>query len=198
MNGWEKNPIHDLIVGATPPGIAALYSLTFPNGKRYLGISTNPRKRLRLHKKYALSGSKFAVHKAIRRFGFEAVRQQILVVGPREFILDMEAKAIAAFQTRKAAYGYNMSAGGQANPMDNPLSRQKMARSLTGRKDSDDVKARKRASWTPERRAAMSKAHKGKTLSAVHRAAFIAAGLTQAAIEKRRAAAIARGAKNKK
>lgn len=191
----EKNPISSFVHGPVPPGTSALYRLSFPNGKAYIGISTNPSKRLRLHKKYAADGSKFAVHKAIRRFGFQNVRQEILLIGATPFILEMEACAIAEMRMRDATIGYNMAAGGGANPMDDPDVRQKVRLAQIGRKETPEVCAKKKASWTPERRAAMSALHKGKVISKAHREACSIAGRSRTAEERKRQGDSLRGKK---
>lgn len=154
-----------------PNGVAALYSLLFPNGKRYIGISTNPRKRMRLHKALALRGSQNLVHRALRKFGVGTIHPQTLVVGPRDYILELERTAIAAFGTQDPAKGYNLSAGGEANPMDVPEAKAKMIRALTGRKRPDALIEQQKRAWTPDKRAIISAIHKGKEISIDHKRA---------------------------
>lgn len=141
---------------AESPAMATmhLYEFLFPNGKRYLGITTNPTKRWQLHKDHARKGSQHLVHRAIRHHGWDAVQRRVLVIGEKAYIRQLESAAIAAFNTMDPAVGYNMTPGGEINPMDTPAVREKMRKSLTGRKESPETCAKKKASWTPERRAA--------------------------------------------
>lgn len=149
---------------------AQLYALIFPNGKRYIGISTDAKKRFQRHKDQTEHGSQFSVHRAMRKYGHAAVQRQVLVIGPRDYILDLEARAIAAFDTQNPRHGYNLTAGGDANPMDLQSVRDKVRDKLKGRKLSPERIAAQRASFTSERRAAISAAHKGKKISDAQKA----------------------------
>lgn len=50
------------------------YFLYFPNGKGYIGVSENVQRRLADHRESARKGSLYAVHSAIRKYGFENIR----------------------------------------------------------------------------------------------------------------------------
>lgn len=130
------------------PGIAALYMLHFPNGKKYIGVTTDPKRRRRAH---ARTKPIFRVHRALEKYQKQGVIMQVMAVGEERYILDLEVKAIAAFRSTDPDFGYNVLPGGEINPMRNPATVEKMRRSLTGRKDPPEVIAKKRASWTPER-----------------------------------------------
>jgi predicted GIY-YIG superfamily endonuclease len=55
--------------------VCGIYKLTFPNGKIYIGLSSNIKKRLITHKK---STDDLPVHKAIRKYGLEESNVSIL------------------------------------------------------------------------------------------------------------------------
>lgn len=113
-----------------------LYSLTFPNGKRYIGITAGAlSRRLSLHKSHAKTGRAGAVYNAIRKYGPAGfIAETLVVAADWEYLCDLEKKAIAAFGTL-APCGYNLTAGGEG---------------FLGQ------------TFTPEQRAKMSVARKGK------------------------------------
>lgn len=90
---------------------AHLYRLTSPSGRMYIGIAKNARKRWVEHSYDARCGSSCALHKAIRKYGFDKFKKEILVTSTFSYVKEMEVKAIAAYSTM-APVGYNMTAGG--------------------------------------------------------------------------------------
>ena len=127
----------------------SLYQLRFPNGKRYIGISKNVQRRLREHRCAADNGETLPLHKAIRHYGWGAVVASVLVVGKRDYIADLECRAIESFHTL-CSDGYNVSLGGDLSPMLSVRTRKKQAATLKGYVP------------TVEARANMSKAQKGR------------------------------------
>jgi len=92
--------------------MAYLYSLTAPNGKAYLGITNyTPEKRWAGHLYSAVKNSKLAIHCAIRKYGWDNFKKEILVEGSVAYIKDLEVKAIAVFNSF-APNGYNLTKGG--------------------------------------------------------------------------------------
>ena len=142
-----------------------LYELIFPNGKKYIGICRNLKGRWRAHKYNARHRPIQPVHHAIKKYGPENVTMRLLVVGALEYIRELEAKAIAAFDTRNRVVGYNVSIGGEACPMDTPEVREKMRAT----KNTPEYRAKASAALrgvprTPEWLANMSAARKGKKM----------------------------------
>lgn len=92
--------------------MGCLYELSFPNGKRYLGITTVAlSRRMTVHWSNARKGRHGAVYNALRKFG-PAVRVRPLVIADsRGYLCALEKRAIAAFGTR-VPFGYNQTAGG--------------------------------------------------------------------------------------
>lgn len=91
-----------------------LYSLTFPNGKKYIGITSGAlSRRLSLHKSHAKTGRAGAVYNAIRKYGATGfMAEKLVVASDWEYLCTLEQKAIAAFNTL-APHGYNLTAGGE-------------------------------------------------------------------------------------
>ena len=118
-----------------------LYVLEFPNGKRYFGVTSRGLKvRLNGHCYSASQGRpKLPVHLAIRKYGRDSVIARTLVIGERDYILDLEVKEIKAFNTTDRCFGYNISIGGDTV--------------MTGRRHSEESREKNRI------------AHTGKTLS---------------------------------
>ena len=112
---------------------AELYSLEFPNGKRYIGMSTHgTQRRWKGHCAAARGGLNRPVNEAIRKYGAENVVVRTLVVGTLDYIKELEIKAIAAFQTTDRAHGYNLGLGGETAPTSNPEVAAKVRESMRG------------------------------------------------------------------
>jgi predicted GIY-YIG superfamily endonuclease len=90
----------------------ALYALTFANGKRYIGISTRPHRRFGDH---VAGKTGVAVQNAVRRHGPPHMAIIRWVDGKTE-AQRLEKKAIADYRTNEAAFGYNLTMGGEAGP----------------------------------------------------------------------------------
>lgn len=63
------------------------------------------------HRVEALTWKRYAVHRAIAKYGWEKVKYTILCIGSFEYIKDLEVKAIARYNT-VAPHGYNLTLGG--------------------------------------------------------------------------------------
>lgn len=152
--------------------IASLYELSFPNGKRYVGIAGCPERRMAQHWKDS-GRMRTPVQKAFRHFGKSAVKMTVLAVGNRDYILDLEVKAIAAFGTR-VPNGYNVSFGGEISPMMSPESRAKRGATVRGRGFSPAHIAALSAAQigrkhSEETKAKMRLAQKGRVISLASR-----------------------------
>lgn len=106
--------------------------MVFPNGKRYVGISTRPLDRRRDHFRIARGGGRLPVYCAIRHFGEASVRWRVLLWGGLEFAKRMEVALISAWDTT-APGGYNVSHGGDIAPSKSASARQKIRESALRR-----------------------------------------------------------------
>lgn len=94
----------------------SLYQFLFPNGKRYIGISSNPRDRWATHRRHAQrTNINRPLIDAIRSVPWESISKSVLVIGNRDYILDLEIKAIQAFSSM-IPNGYNAHIGGTHGP----------------------------------------------------------------------------------
>ena len=80
-----------------------LYKILLSDGRSYIGVSKNVADRFKAHRR-ALS----EIGAVLRRQSAEVT---ILVCGHKEYIYDLEKKAIAAFKTRHP-HGLNVAEGG--------------------------------------------------------------------------------------
>jgi len=119
-----------------------LYVLEFPNNKEYVGISNNASQRLKRHIIKYNSGSSLPVHRAIRKYGADNIKQRILCIGDREYIADLEVAMISAKKTRNRLFGYNVSLGGDISPMHDPEVAARVSKTKRALFEDDDYKRR--------------------------------------------------------
>lgn len=122
-----------------------LYRITFPDGKAYIGITSNFKKRMRSHRQ-----AKTLIGDALRKFGFKNCTAQILVWGTSGYILELERTAIRHFGTLHP-HGFNANEGGSGGPINTTLFREKMRLVKLGKKLS------------PQHRESMRLAHLNQT-----------------------------------
>lgn len=133
--------------------MAHLYRLTSPSGRCYLGIAKNVRKRWCEHAADARNGKGYALHAAIRKYGFDNFKKEILVTSTFAYVKELEVRAIAAYNTMVG--GYNLTEGGDGT---------------NGYTHTAETKQRvssvqKGRVFTEEHKRKLSEARKGKTMS---------------------------------
>jgi hypothetical protein len=89
----------------------SLYCLTSPSGKKYYGISKRFEARMMEHMRSAKAGVDYVLSKAIRKYGWDSFRKEVVCTGVVSVIKQLEVSAIAVDNTL-APSGYNMTAGG--------------------------------------------------------------------------------------
>ena len=95
-----------------PEKAACVYSVTNKvNGKKYIGVTVNPKTRERSHFKHNIK-TKSLLKNAIAKHGEENFVFEVLCVGTREYCYLVEPKFISTFQTQKPN-GYNICSGGR-------------------------------------------------------------------------------------
>lgn len=93
-----------------------IYKATSPSGKIYIGKTNNFSERKRLHKVNAFNQNAVdyptVFHKAIRKYGFESIKWEILEENiPEELLNIKECEWIQGFNAYKK--GYNQTLGGE-------------------------------------------------------------------------------------
>lgn len=90
-----------------------VYMHTFPNGKRYIGITCNTPQR-RWQKGYGYARQKL-IYNAICKYGWDNIVHEVIAEGlSLEDANSMEQKLIAKYKTTNKQYGYNIEVGGKA------------------------------------------------------------------------------------
>lgn len=103
--------------------MGCIYSLSFPNGKQYIGMtSQSVARRIAVHR-MCLKRSSAALYRAWRKHGDPEVKT--LAIVEKHMLRDTERKAIAVFSTM-VPNGYNLVAGGEGGGV-SAESRRKMS-----------------------------------------------------------------------
>ena len=93
-----------------------IYKLTcIENGKGYIGVSCNPKRRLLEHRCRAKTGSMLPIHCAIRKYGEELFNLDVLYSSEdRKHVFGvMEPQFIKEEHTLVSEHGYNLTKGGE-------------------------------------------------------------------------------------
>jgi len=110
--------------------VGEIYMATcLPTGLCYIGQTMDVGSRMRRHRSDANHGCNTHFHRAIRKHGWDAFAWRILADDIPYSQLDTQEVFWIRFWNTYLGPGYNMTAGGDANPMDSPESVEKMRRS---------------------------------------------------------------------
>ncbi len=135
-----------------------------PDGRKYIGVtSRDARWRFWSHcsdAKRHRCGFHSPLYNALRKHGKEAFSYRTLVVGEWDYILDLEDKAIAAFDTM-SPNGYNVKRGGFGG-------------AVVGEGRERQIAANRRITSSPEWRAKHSAIHKAKWSDPAYRMKMMA------------------------
>lgn len=123
-----------------------VYMHTFPNGKRYIGItSQKPEYRWDNGNGYLKKGkrSKFGqplIARAIQKYSWEKVKHTILCENlTREEAEQKEIYLIAKYKSNDPAFGYNTDNGGQVNKMTDSQ-KEKLRKALQGHRRTAEAR----------------------------------------------------------
>jgi predicted GIY-YIG superfamily endonuclease len=100
-----------------------LYKLTDPNGKTYVGVTCNFKRRMKEHRR-----SDWPVGKAIRELGEENFKVELEVFDTKELALDREFELVS-FDSLDSGNLYNLTVGGSVSNQlrnDNPMHRKEV------------------------------------------------------------------------
>ena len=132
------------------------------NGKSYIGITSQmPEHRWGTNGKNYTSSPHFQA--AILRYGWDNFEHIILAENlSKDEACAIEIKLIRKFESDNPSFGYNCTSGGEMPTM-NALSRKKLSKSMLGNTNGLGKPC------SPQKREKISKAQRGKKLSAMHR-----------------------------
>lgn len=120
-----------------------IYKLTnTSNNKIYIGITTiGVSKRFKVHCWKALEGSDYPLHKAIREYGKEIFRIEVLETTESPTIArEKEKYFIKIFNSQDASIGYNTTAGGEYFEVTDEM-RKALSNAQKGRRHIESFKA---------------------------------------------------------
>jgi len=157
--------------------VGQLYALDFPNGKRYIGVTTKTADaRFKTHEK-ALRMAKpncAAVYSAWRKHG--APTLTVLAIVEDADLFETEKRAIAVFGTLSPG-GYNLTVGGESSPAKHPEVRAKIGAALRNPSDATRAKlSAARRNLSDEARAKISAAKRNPTAETRAKLAAAATG----------------------
>lgn len=146
-----------------------VYIHTTPSNKRYIGVtSKNVNERWGNGRRYHRN---FHFSNAIKKYGWDNIDHKVFEVDTKSEMFYLEKYLIAYYQSNNPKYGYNRSTGGEAGSEGVVVRqevRDKIAKSLTGRKQSEETVEKRRQSYlighptSEETRKKLSESNKGK------------------------------------
>lgn len=93
-----------------------LYKITNSiNEKIYIGVTSRPEDRKKVHFYNRSQPARSLIKNAIDKYGVDKFNFEIICTGGREYIYDLEAKAISLYSTI-SPNGYNIKPGGEGGP----------------------------------------------------------------------------------
>lgn len=110
--------------------MGVIYKFTFPNGKVYIGQTVKaPKKRWHLHRVKA--NNCWLLARAIKKYGWANIKKEVLVELPNDELNAYEVKFIDLYGSVKPG-GYNLTKGGDFNPMDSKKIRKRQLAKVRG------------------------------------------------------------------
>lgn len=97
------------------PAQMIVYIYTFPNGKKYVGQTSNSiEHRSKNGEGYRTSP---AVYNAIQKYGWDNITIETYTCSSKEEMNEMEQYYIRLYNTTNNQYGYNLTTGGEGTPL---------------------------------------------------------------------------------
>lgn len=155
-----------------------VYIYTFPNGKKYIGQTTQTlAKRASRGNNYKSSP---AVYNAIQKYGWDNIQKETIECQSEEEMDNLERELIAKYKTTDINFGYNIEDGGNKNKHLSEETKKKLSdlnkgennphygkprSEETKRKISETKTGVKRESFSEEWKRKLSESKKGKKRS---------------------------------
>lgn len=115
-----------------------VYKATFENGKCYIGITNDLSKRKYAHRKKSESGYSCYFYHAIRKYGFNSIKWEVLY----EFENRGDAEMMEIKLISETKPNYNVAEGGSASVISEEA-KKKISATLTGRIQTDEQKRKR-------------------------------------------------------
>lgn len=124
-----------------------IYKLTFPNNKIRIGQTNREfERRISNYKTNAYNESEknrnynSYISKAIRKYGWDNIKKEILFTVPEEFVDELETQMIAKYKSANRQFGYNLDGGGSKNKHISEETKKKISLKNKGRKHTTESK----------------------------------------------------------
>lgn len=145
-----------------------VYIHTCPNGKKYVGVTTQKNIKCRWRKGEGYKGQHF--YRAIQKYGWDNIEHKYFKTESKELMFYWEKILIYYHNSTNKKFGYNKTGGGDScfEISDDTRLKQKVIR--TGKKHSEETKKKisagnKGKKFSEEAKKKMSEARKGKKYS---------------------------------
>lgn len=154
-----------------------IYSITNnKNNKVYIGLTTQGNRTRFLHHLYeARSGSKFPIHRAIRKYGEESFEIKVLITldqsqNPEE-LKRLEKFYIKEFKANNRKFGYNLTEGGDGTlgKLHSEETKDKIRQKALGRITSFETKQRMSEAHSKNKNEEWYKENKRKAVSILNK-----------------------------
>ncbi len=153
-----------------------IYKLVFPNNKIYVGQTNNFKRRLNNHKNLPRNYCNRYLFNAIRKYGWENIKKEILLECNEKLADFVECSFIDEYNSTNKDFGYNLDSGGNKNKSHSKETIEKLKQYTpfknkkhsgeTKKKMSDCAKGRKFSKETLQK---MRNAKLGRNLNTKHK-----------------------------
>lgn len=135
-----------------------VYVHTCPNGKKYVGCTTQENPEYRWNRGAGYKDQLFG--RAIQKYGWDNITHEIIEIESEEEMYRKEIELISFFHSNDPKFGYNCSSGGEGSTGPHLKARGKSFSEEHRKKIGE---ANRRRAQDPEFRAKISKSLKGNT-----------------------------------
>lgn len=127
--------------------VGLIYKYTSPNGKVYIGQTLNEKSRKWKHKKDAENGRQTYFAKAIRKYGFDNFKYEVIIKFNPTYdykklvrvLNKLEKRYIKLYNSTNSSLGYNLMTGGE-NSIHTEGTKQKIREQILSRPEEWNIK----------------------------------------------------------
>lgn len=91
-----------------------LYKITNNiNNKVYIGHTSDPKRRKSQHFYKKVVNTKSIIRQAVDKYGADNFKFEVICIGDKNYVIELEVKAISLYRTTEKQFGYNIKPGGE-------------------------------------------------------------------------------------